>query len=88
MKSSLRESSPKQRSLTLDFDGGVKLYRNVELGMDIPMCIAPSGISAQRRAALMRRLNREFSAAGVRFAPGKHGLRGGFTLASCCSATI
>ena len=59
MKSSLRESSPKQRALTLDFDGGVKLYRNAELGMDIPVGITPSGIDDARRTRLAAALRRE-----------------------------
>ena len=59
MKSSLRESSPNQRSLTLDFDGGVKLYRNAELGMDIPVNVSPSGISAARQKRLAAALRRE-----------------------------
>ena len=85
---SKRSASFDKVIVSLDFDGGVKLYRNAPLGMDIPMCIAPSGISQPRRAALIRKLNGEFSAAGVRFAPEKHGLRGGFTLANRCGATI
>ena len=74
---SKRSASFDKVIVSLDFDGGVKLYRNAELGMDIPMCIAPSGISAQRRTALIRKLNGEFSTAGVRFASGSSAAGGG-----------
>ena len=77
MKSSLRESSPNQRSLTLDFDGGVKLYRNAELGMDIPVNVSPSGISAARQKRLAAALRRE----GFDVAPGGRTIHVGKTSA-------
>ena len=43
----------------LDFDGGSHLYRNAELGMDIPVNVSPSGISAARRKRLAAALRCE-----------------------------
>lgn len=49
----------KNRSIELDFDGGSHLYRNAELGMDVPVDVSPSGISAARRKSLAAALRRE-----------------------------
>ena len=46
------------RIVTLDFNGGSHVYRNPELGMNIPVRIAPSGISANRARMLEEALNR------------------------------
>ena len=51
--------SPVSRSVRLDFDGGAAVYRNAELGVEIPMCIAPSGIDDARRSRLAAALRRE-----------------------------
>ena len=56
---SKRSASFDKVIVSLDFDGGVQLYRNAELGMDIPVGIVPSGIPAARRKKLAAALRRE-----------------------------
>ena len=58
------------RIVTLDFNGGNRIYRNRELGMNIPVRIAPSGISADRARALAAALNREYAGSSVQFEVG------------------
>ena len=41
----------------LDFEGGLNDYRNAELGMDIVVPVAPSGIAPKRRERLAEKLN-------------------------------
>jgi len=55
------------RIVTLDFNGGSHVYRNPELGMNIPVRIAPSGISADRARMLAEALNRDCADSHVRF---------------------
>jgi len=55
------------RIVTLDFNGGSHVYRNPELGMNIPVRIAPSGISADRARMLAEALNRDCVSSHVRF---------------------
>ncbi|MCI5779084.1 MAG: hypothetical protein MR051_04615 [Lentisphaeria bacterium] len=47
------------RTIVLDFDGGVQRYRNTALGVEIPADIAPSGIGAARQKHLAAALRRE-----------------------------
>ncbi|MBP5462837.1 MAG: hypothetical protein J6Y20_12050, partial [Lachnospiraceae bacterium] len=58
------------RIVTLDFNGGSHVYRNPELGMSIPVRIAPSGISADRARMLAEALNRNCADSHVRFEVG------------------
>ena len=58
------------RIVTLDFNGGSHVYRNPELGMSIPVRIAPSGISADRARMLAETLNRNCADSHVRFEVG------------------
>ena len=58
------------RIVTLDFNGGSHVYRNPELGMSIPVRIAPSGISAGRARTLAEALNRDCADSHVRFEVG------------------
>ena len=58
------------RIVTLDFNGGSHVYRNSELGMNIPVRIAPSGISADRARMLAEALNRNCADSHVRFEVG------------------
>ena len=58
------------RIVTLDFNGGSHVYRNPELGMSIPVRIAPSGISAGRARILAEALNRDCADSHVRFEVG------------------
>ena len=58
------------RIVTLDFNGGSHVYRNPELGMNIPVRIAPSGISADRARMLAEALNRNCADSHVRFEVG------------------
>ena len=58
------------RIVTLDFNGGSHVYRNPELGMNIPVRIAPSGISADRARMLAETLNRNCADSQVRFEVG------------------
>ena len=58
------------RIVTLDFNGGSHVYRNPELGMNIPVRIAPSGISADRARMLAETLNRDCADSHVRFEVG------------------
>ena len=58
------------RIVTLDFNGGSHVYRNPELGMNIPVRIAPSGISAERARVLAEALNRNCADSHVRFEVG------------------
>ena len=58
------------RIVTLDFNGGSHVYRNPELGMNIPVRIAPSGISADRARMLAEALNRNYADSHVRFEVG------------------
>ena len=62
------ETTP--RIVTLDFNGGSRVYRNRELGMNIPVQLAPSGISADRAHALATALNRDFAGSSVQFEVG------------------
>ena len=55
------------RIVTLDFNGGSHVYRNPELGMSIPVRIAPSGISADRARTLAEMLNGDCADSHVRF---------------------
>ena len=54
------------RTVFLDFNGGMQVYRNPELGMNIPVRIAPSGISADRAKMLADALNRKYADSHVR----------------------
>ena len=58
------------RIVTLDFNGGSHVYRNPELGMNIPVRIAPSGISADRARMLAETLNRNCADSHVHFEVG------------------
>ena len=58
------------RIVTLDFNGGSHVYRNPELRMNIPVRIAPSGISAERARMLAETLNREYADSSVQFEVG------------------
>ena len=55
------------RTVVLDFNGGLQVYRNPELGMKIPVRIEPSGISADRARMLAEALNRDCADSHVRF---------------------
>jgi len=55
------------RTVVLDFNGGLQVYRNPELGLIIPAQIEPGEFSAKRRAGLVSTLNREYASQGVRF---------------------
>ena len=52
----------------LDFEGGLKDYRNAELGMDVTVPVVPSGIAPERRERLAEKLNQ--SGGNVRFVLG------------------
>ena len=58
------------RIVTLDFNGGSHVYRNPELGMNIPVRITPSGISADRARMLAEALNGDCADSHVRFEVG------------------
>ena len=58
------------RIVTLDFNGGSHVYRNPELGMNIPVRIVPSGISDDRARMLAEALNRNCADSHVRFEVG------------------
>ena len=58
------------RIVTLDFNGGSHVYRNPELVMNIPVRIAPSGISADRARMLAETLNWNCADSHVRFEVG------------------
>ena len=64
------DNAPTPRIVTLDFNGGSHVYRNPELEMNIPVRIAPSGISADRARALAASLNRDCAGSSVRFEVG------------------
>ena len=64
------------RIVTLDFNGGSHVYRNSELGMNIPVRIAPSGISADRARMLAEALNRNCADSHVRFEVGATSSKG------------
>ena len=55
------------RTVVLDFNGGLQVYRNHELGLKIPAQIEPGKFSAIRRAGLVSTLNREYVSRGIRF---------------------
>ena len=60
------------RTIGLDFKGGLHRYCNTDVGVDIAAHIAPSGISFDRCNRLAVKLNRESAGHGVRFAVGSH----------------
>ncbi len=69
----MNQNRPDERTtriVTLDFNGGSHVYRNPELGMNIPVRIAPSGISAERARFLAEALNRNCADSYVRFEVG------------------
>ena len=55
------------RIVTLDFNGGSHVYRNPELGLNIPAQLEPGEFSDMRRAGLVSTLNREYASQGIRF---------------------
>ena len=55
------------RTIVLDFNGGMQVYRNPELGLNIPVQTEPGEFSAARRAGLVSKLNREYASQCVRF---------------------
>ncbi|MBR6240388.1 MAG: AIDA repeat-containing protein, partial [Lentisphaeria bacterium] len=55
------------RTVVLDFNGGTQVYRNPELGLNIPAQIKPGEFSAARRAGLVSKLNLEYASHGVHF---------------------
>ena len=58
------------RTVVLNFNGGLQVYRNPKLGMNIPVRIEPSGISADRARMLAEALNRNSTDSHVRFEVG------------------
>lgn len=60
------------RTIELDFNGGLHRYCNTDVGVDIAAHIAPSGITSNRCNRLAVKLNRESAGHGVRFAVGSH----------------
>jgi len=58
------------RIVTLDFNGGSRFHRNRELGMNIPIRIAPSGISAELAQMLAAELNSSCADLQVHFEVG------------------
>ena len=71
------------RTVVLDFNGGTQVYRNPELGLNIPAQIEPGEFSAARRAGLVSKLNLEYASHGVHFTtdamPGASTVRIGHT---------
>ena len=55
------------RTVVLDFNGGTQVYRNSELGLNIPAQIEPGKFSVARKAGLVSKLNRDYASQGVRF---------------------
>lgn len=55
------------RTVVLDFNGGLQVYRNSELGLNIPAQIEPGKFSVARKAGLVSTLNREYASQGIRF---------------------
>ena len=71
------------RTVVLDFNGGLQVYRNHELGLNIPAQIEPGEFSTARRAGLVSKLNLEYASHGVHFTtdamPGASTVRIGHT---------
>ena len=55
------------RTVVLDFNGGTQVYRNPELGLNIPAQLEPGEFSDIRRAGLISKLNLEYASHGVHF---------------------
>ena len=60
------------RTIGLDFDGGLYRYRNTDVGVDVAAHVASSGIAPERCNRLVAKLNRESAGNGVCFAVGSH----------------
>ena len=58
------------RTIELDFNGGLHRYCNTDVGVDIAAHIAPSGISFDRCNRLAAKLNHTSN--GIRFVIGSH----------------
>ena len=70
MATKLERNTQTNRTVVLDFNGGLQVYRNPELGLNIPAQVAPSGISADRARTLAEALNKNYVDSHVRFEVG------------------
>ncbi len=60
------------RTIGLDFNGGLHRYRNTDIGVNIAAHVTPSGIACERCNHLTAKLNHESTGHGVRFVVGNH----------------
>ncbi len=69
-RSQYGENAMMNRTIELDFNGGLHRYCNTDVGVDIAAHIAPSGISFDRCNRLAAKLNHTSN--GIRFVIGNH----------------
>ena len=69
-RSQYGENAMMNRTIELDFNGGLHRYCNTDVGVDIAARIAPSGISFDRCNRLAAKLNHTSN--GIRFVIGNH----------------